>query len=81
MSLFTKKLVKAKKFIRPKEPKKMKSPKIPSKPTLSTSKNIFSVQSQKLREKIGYHDSYLDLVNSQKAKKCIFQKKYPKRKK
>ena len=78
MSLFNKNNIKVKKFIYPKEPKKMKSPESSSKSTRSTSKNIFSIQSQKLLEKIEYHDLYSDLINSRQEEKLIFQKKYPK---
>lgn len=78
MSLFNQNNIKLKKFIYPKEPKKQKSPENSSKSTRATSKNIFAIQSQKLFEKIEYHDLYSDLINTRQVKQINFEKKYPK---
>ena len=67
-----------KKFICLKEPKKVKFHEIPSKSRLYTSKNIFSVQSHKLFEKIEHQVLYSHLIKSLQAKKFIFQKNHPK---
>ena len=56
----------------------MKSFDSSSKSTRATSKNFFTIPSQKLVEKIEYHDLYSDLVSSRQTNKNSIKKNYPK---
>ena len=77
MSLFNP--YKPKKKFHPKEPiSRMKSFDSSSKSTRATSKNFFTIPSQKLLEKVEYHDLYSDLVSSRQTNKNSIKKRYPK---
>ena len=77
MSLFNP--YKPKKKFYPKEPiSRLKSFDSSSKSTRATSKNFFTIPSQKLLEKVEYHDLYSDLVSSRQTNKNSIKKRYPK---
>ena len=77
MSLFNP--YKPKKKFYPKEPiSRLKSFDSSSKSTRATSKNFFTIPSQKLLEKVEYHDLYSDLVSSRQTNINSIKKRYPK---
>ena len=77
MSLFNP--YKPKKKYYPKEPiSRMKSFDTSSKSTRATSKNFFTIPSQKLLEKLEYHDLYSDLASSRQTNENSIKKRYPK---
>ncbi len=70
---------KPKKKFYPKEPiSRMKSFDSSSKSTRATSKNFFTIPSQKLLEKAEYHDLYTDLAFSRQTNRNYNIKRYPK---